>query len=193
MRAGHEHDLLPVAIAAASSPLVDEERVAAAFDFVFDPIQRDLELIHVLRQTVGRCHLGHRPVIRRVPGLVISGVTRAARVRADITSDLRFDGTIRRRLRFPAKIMKRNQRQAACACYSCENQQPLAPGSRQLWHNFSCKIMEIETQRQICILFNYPPREGHSKSENSVIVTAASDDRALPAKTAWTTKNISSK
>ncbi len=53
--------------------------------------------------------------------------------------------------------------------------------------------MEIETQRQICILFNYPPREGHSKSENSVIVTAAPDDRALPAKTAWTTKNISSK
>ncbi|PYK07421.1 MAG: hypothetical protein DME66_01355 [Verrucomicrobia bacterium] len=33
------------------------------------------------------------------------------------------------------------------------------------------------------ILFSCPPQEGHRKSESSVIATAASDDRALPAKT----------
>src|SRR5438876_8955292 len=27
----------------------------------------------------------------------------------------------------------------------------MPPGSRKLWHNFSCDTMEIETQRQICI------------------------------------------
>jgi len=86
-----------------------------------------------------------------VPARIISGVTRSARVRRDITSDLRFDGTILRRRRFAAKIMKRNQSQAACTRYRCDNQWPMTPGSRQLWHNFSCNVMEIETQRQICI------------------------------------------
>ena len=131
VRTGHEHDLLPVTVAGAFPSLVHKERVAAAFDFVFPPIQCELELIHVLRQTGRRCHLGHRAVIRRMPGRVISGMTRAARVRADITGDLRFDGAVLRRLRFAWEIMKRNQNQNACACDRRDSEQTIPPGSRQ--------------------------------------------------------------
>ncbi len=131
MRTGHEHDLFPVTVAGAFPSLVHKERVTATFHFVFAPVECELELIHVLRQTGRRCHLGHRAMKRRVPGRVISGMTRSARVRADITGDLRFDGTVLRRLRFAWEIMERNQNQNACACDRRDSEQTIPPGSRQ--------------------------------------------------------------
>ena len=161
VRTGHEYDLLRFAVTAAFWSRADKELIAAPLSFVLTAVECKFELVYVVRQTVRGRHLCHRAMKRRVPARIIPGMTRAAGVRAHITGDLRFDGTIVRRLRCAVKIIKRNQSQAACACYRCDNQQPMAPGSRQLWHNFSCNIMEIEMQRQTCILFSCPPQEGH--------------------------------
>jgi hypothetical protein len=50
------------------------------------------------------------------------------------------------------KVANRNQCQRACACYRCDNEQPTALGSKQVRHNFSCNVTEIETQRQSAFL-----------------------------------------
>ena len=63
VRTRYEHNLLCVAVAAAAlRSLANEERVATAFDFVFGPVKREFESVHVRRQARRRCHLRHRAV-----------------------------------------------------------------------------------------------------------------------------------
>ena len=89
---------------------------------------------------------------RRVPARVIPGMTRATRIRAHITGDVRLDGTIVRRYSFALEIAERNQCKNACGCNRCDNEQPLPPGSRQLPHNFPDDIMGRDARGQTLLV-----------------------------------------
>ena len=142
VRTGHEHYLLRFSIAAAYQPHADKELVAATLCCVFATVECKLDLVHVRRQTVWRCHLRHGAMKRRVPARVVSGMTRAAGIRTHITGDVRLDGTILRRYSFALEIAQRNQCENACGCNRCNNEQRLPPGSRQLRHNFRDRYYE---------------------------------------------------
>ena len=88
MRTGHKCYLLRFAItAAAFRSRADKELGAVPLRFVFTAIERQLELVHVRRQTLGRRYLRHRAMKRCMPTRIISRMARAAGVRTHVIRD----------------------------------------------------------------------------------------------------------